>query len=99
VKSSVSTPEPDLDATFDHIYEYWQVLTRRGESLAFPLAGRFIKPGGFFNWFFYWDSYFTKLGLVVKGKWQLSIDFVEVLSKFGSKMKVRSAGNTLIGDY
>jgi neutral trehalase len=74
---SVSTPEPELDATFDHIFEYWRVLTRRGEMLAFPLPGRFIKPGGFFKWFFYWDSYFALLGLVVQGKWQLAREIVE----------------------
>jgi alpha,alpha-trehalase len=45
--------------------------------LAFPLTGRFVKPGGFFKWFFYWDSYFTLLGLVVQGKWQLAREIVE----------------------
>jgi alpha,alpha-trehalase len=77
LKPSVSTPEPGLDAAFDHILEYWPVLTRRGESLEFPLSGRFVKPGGFFKWFFYWDSYFTLLGLVVQGKWQLAREIVE----------------------
>lgn len=77
MKPSVSTPEPAIDATFEHILEYWQVLTRHGDSLAFPLPGRFVKPGGFFKWFFYWDSYFTLLGLVVQGKWQLAREIVE----------------------
>ncbi|MCK5318346.1 MAG: hypothetical protein KAJ55_10540, partial [Anaerolineales bacterium] len=77
LKPRVSTPEPELDATFDHVFEYWPVLTRRGESLAFPLSGRFVKPGGFFKWFFYWDSYFTLLGLVIQGKWQLAREIVE----------------------
>ncbi|NCF68851.1 MAG: hypothetical protein GWP61_23060 [Chloroflexi bacterium] len=44
------------------------------ESLAFPHSGHFVKPGGFFKWFFYWDSYFTLLGLVVQGKWQLAME-------------------------
>ncbi len=51
-KPSVSTPEPGLDATFDHILEHWPVLTRRGESLAFRCPAAF-KPEGFFKWFFY----------------------------------------------
>jgi alpha,alpha-trehalase len=76
---SVSTPEPEIDAAFNHVLEYWPVLTRRGESLAFPLPGRFVKPGGFFKWFFYWDSYFTLLGLVVQGRWQLAREIVEGL--------------------
>jgi alpha,alpha-trehalase len=77
MKPSVSTPEPAIDATFEHIFDYWPVLTRPGESLAFPLSGRYVKPGGFFKWFFYWDSYFTLLGLVVQGKWQLAREIVE----------------------
>ena len=88
MKPSVKTPEPELDATFDHIYQYWPVLTRPGESLAFPLSGRFVKPGGFFKWFFYWDSYFTLLGLVVQGKRQLAREIVEgfvaEIEEFGS---------------
>ncbi|HSF79587.1 MAG TPA: trehalase family glycosidase [Anaerolineales bacterium] len=74
---NVSTPEPELNAAFDHIYQYWPVLTRRGESLAYPLPGRFVKPGGFFKWFFYWDSYFALLGLVVQGMWGLAREIVD----------------------
>lgn len=77
MRPRVSTPEPLIDAAFDHIFDYWPVLTRRGESLAFPLPVRFVKPGGIFKSFFYWDSYFALLGLVVQGKWQLAGDIVE----------------------
>jgi len=77
LKPSVSTPEPLIDAAFDYIFQYWPALTRDGESLAFPLSGRFVMPGGFFKWFFYWDSYFTLLGLVVQGRWQLAREIVE----------------------
>ena len=77
MKPTVSTPEPAIDAAFEHIFDYWPVLTRSGESLAFPLSGRFVKPGGFFKWFFYWDSYFTLLGLVVQGKWRLGREIVD----------------------
>lgn len=77
MKPSVMTPEPEINATFDKIYDYWPVLTRRGETLAYPLPGRFLKPGGIFKWFFYWDSYFAILGLVVQGKWKLAREIVE----------------------
>jgi hypothetical protein len=30
MKPNVSTPEPAIDATFEHIFEYWPVYTRRG---------------------------------------------------------------------
>lgn len=45
----------------------------------FPLPGRFIAPGGFFDWFFYWDSCFTVLGLTVGGQWQLAREIVDAL--------------------
>jgi len=87
LKPTVSTPEPEIDATFEHIFQYWPVLTRSGNSLAVPISGRFVKPGGFFKWFFYWDSYFTLLGLVAQGRWQLAREIVEGLvtevEKFG----------------
>ncbi len=79
IRPKVNTPEPELDAAFDHVFEYWPVLPRRGDTLAFPLSGRFVKPGGFFKWFFYWDSYFTLLGLVVQGRWGLAREIVEGL--------------------
>ncbi len=77
MKPRLLTPEPELNEAFDYVLGYWPVLTRDGGSLAFPLPGRFIKPGGFFKWFFYWDSYFTLLGLVVQGEWQLARELVE----------------------
>jgi neutral trehalase len=75
----IKTPERDLDKTFMHILDYWPSLTQSGDSLAFSLPGSFVRPGGFFKMFFYWDSYFTLLGLVVQGKWQLAREIVENL--------------------
>jgi alpha,alpha-trehalase len=79
MSATIITPEPELNATFDHVSRYWSVLIRNGQTLSFPLSGRFVKPGGFFKWFFYWDSYFTILGLVVQGEWQLAKEVVEGL--------------------
>jgi alpha,alpha-trehalase len=76
---SIRTPEPELDSTFLAVQHTWPLLTRSGEALALPLPGRFVKPGGFFKWFFYWDSYFTLVGLVVQGEWQLAREIVENL--------------------
>ena len=75
----VETPEPQIDSTFTYVLEFWPELTRSGNSLAFPLPGSFVMPGGFFDWFFYWDSYFILLGLVVQGEWELARDMVENL--------------------
>lgn len=79
MKAYVKTPEPELDETFAYVRDYWPYLTRSGQSLAIPLPGRFVKPGGFFKMFVYWDSYFTLLGLVVQGEWQLAREIVENL--------------------
>lgn len=75
----VRTPEPALDETFDYVRDFWPELTRPGDSVALPLPGRFVMPGGFFEWFFYWDSYFITLGLVVQGEWQLAREVVDNL--------------------
>lgn len=55
-----------------HIEELWPVLTRRthknyGSLLALPHP--YIVPGGRFKEQFYWDSYFTMLGLAAGGHW------------------------------
>jgi alpha,alpha-trehalase len=51
-----------------HITSLWPVLTRQpdrpvaGSSLL-PLPHRYVVPGGRFQEIYYWDSYFTMLGL------------------------------------
>jgi alpha,alpha-trehalase len=79
MNAKVSIPEEALQITYDYIQTRWPALTRTGASLAFPLPGRFIIPGGFFKWFFYWDSYFTLTGLVVQEDWQLAREIVDNL--------------------
>ena len=68
----VETPEPAIDRTFSHIGRAWPELTRPGSWLAFPLPNPYVRPGGFFKMFVYWDSYFVLLGLVVQGEWELA---------------------------
>jgi alpha,alpha-trehalase len=55
-----------------HIEALWDVLTRqpddeKGGSLI-PLPHPYIVPGGRFREIYYWDSYFTMLGLQVSGR-------------------------------
>jgi alpha,alpha-trehalase len=73
----VETPEPDIDRTFLRIRETWPELTRPGSWLAFPLPHPYVRPGGFFKMFVYWDSYFILLGLVVQGEWELAAGIVD----------------------
>ena len=62
--------------TSEHINNLWAVLTRepdekRGSLI--PLPHPYIVPGGRFGEVYYWDSYFTMLGLKTSGR----IDMIE----------------------
>ncbi|MCB0489141.1 MAG: alpha,alpha-trehalase TreF [Cyclobacteriaceae bacterium] len=49
-----------------HIEKLWDVLTRKpdeAQSSLIPLPNSYIVPGGRFGEIYYWDSYFTMLGL------------------------------------
>ncbi len=65
-----------------HIEGLWPVLTRttgtvdpRGSLL--PLPKPYVVPGGRFREVYYWDSYFTMLGLASSGRWQQVRDMVD----------------------
>ena len=56
-------------STVDHIHQLWDILCRSADSSIhrsslIPLPYSYIVPGGRFREIFYWDSYFTMLGLV-----------------------------------
>jgi alpha,alpha-trehalase len=50
-----------------HINELWNVLSRQADSVdmgtKIPLPKPYVVPGGRFREIYYWDSYFTMLGL------------------------------------
>jgi alpha,alpha-trehalase len=65
-----------------HIDRLWTVLTRApdgsdGMGSLLPLSTRYVVPGGRFREMYYWDSYFTMLGLQVSGRDDLVADMVE----------------------
>ena len=65
-----------------HVDRLWNTLTRRpGESRGadsqLPLTTRYVVPGGRFREMYYWDSYFTMLGLQTSGRHDLVADMVE----------------------
>lgn len=67
--------EPDVNPEV-HINLLWDRLTKETEeqySSLIHLPGRFVVPGGRFGESFYWDSYFTMLGLQVSRR----IDLIE----------------------
>src|SRR5688572_10960254 len=71
---------PGMSVT-KHIDALWPILTREpdtavpGSSLL-PLPHRYVVPGGRFQEIYYWDSYFTMLGLAESGRHDLVTDMV-----------------------
>jgi len=66
----------------DHIGRLWNTLTRTPGSQAdagslLPLTTRYVVPGGRFRELYYWDSYFTMVGLQTSGRDDLVADMVE----------------------
>jgi alpha,alpha-trehalase len=60
----------------EHIDGLWDVLTRQphrhpGQSSLLPLPFDYVVPGGRFSELYYWDSYFTMLGLAEGGRCDL----------------------------
>ncbi len=75
----------------EHIDTLWQVLYRRHDTVSkgslLLLPHNFIVPGGRFRETYYWDTYFTMLGLQESHKAQLIRDMVDnfayLLDHFG----------------
>lgn len=79
VKENFAMP-PVFGATYEsnrdlpveeNIKQLWDVLTRNPiaeESSLIPLPFTYIVPGGRFREIYYWDSYFTMLGLQQHGR-------------------------------
>jgi alpha,alpha-trehalase len=64
------------DSLKEHIDKLWPVLTRQPEqhipwSSLLSLPQAYIVPGGRFSETYYWDSYFTMLGLAESGRHDL----------------------------
>lgn len=65
-----------------HVDRLWGVLTRkpqdsRGADSQLRLTTRYVVPGGRFRELYYWDSYFTMVGLQASGHYDLVADMVE----------------------
>ena len=69
VKAFVANPD---DSLAEHIDRLWPILTRHPQdhpehSSLLPLPHVYVVPGGRFTELYYWDSYFTMLGLDESG--------------------------------
>ena len=85
VPSSINSADPEA-----YIKDMWNALTReapesKGSLLALPKP--YVVPGGRFSEQYYWDSYFTMLGLEATGRHDLSDGMISnaqhMFAKFG----------------
>jgi alpha,alpha-trehalase len=65
-----------------HIDHLWDPLTRQRGAVApysslLTLPRPYVVPGGRFRELYYWDSYFTMLGLLRSGRRDLVVDMVQ----------------------
>ncbi|MCP3731124.1 alpha,alpha-trehalase TreF [Sphingomonas sp. MG17] len=68
-----------------HIRAMWAILARDPEtgavnSSALPVGHRHVVPGGRFREIYYWDSFFTMLGLVRDGEIALATGIVDAMT-------------------
>ena len=68
----ITSPDPTRSLK-EHIDNLWPVLTREPQdhipwSSLLALPQSYIVPGGRFSETYYWDSYFTMLGLAESGR-------------------------------
>ncbi len=80
----------------ENIESLWAVLTRNPEpakgsliELPFP----YIVPGGRFGEIYYWDSYFTMLGLQVSGRYDMIENMVKNFAYFIDRFGFIPNGN------
>lgn len=84
---------PDNRTMLEHIEYLWQILKRnvpdnlQMHSTLIPIPNPYIVPGGRFREIYYWDSYFTMLGLFADGEVETIENMIEnfafLIKKFG----------------
>ncbi len=77
-----SAPTTPLRA---YIHDMWNELARApgqgiDNSSALPIGHRHIVPGGRFREIYYWDSFFTMLGLIRDGQTALATGIVDAMT-------------------
>ena len=86
-----ATSQTMFENVADYIEHMWQVLTRTPDTeqkdSLIALTRPYIVPGGRFREIYYWDTYFTALGLIDAGRTDMAINmlvnFVDILNEVG----------------
>ena len=81
-------PAPRGRRLLDYVESLWPILQQDATSVPAystlqPLPYPYVVPGGRFREVYYWDSYFTMLGLEDDGEHQLALD---LLNDFGFEL-------------
>src|ERR1700674_1085796 len=79
--ATVTPPSSERVSIARHIDALWDQLTRstttvQSHSSLLPLPEPYVVPGGRYREMYYWDSYFTMLGLAESGRGDLVKDMV-----------------------
>lgn len=85
IVTQTETPAKPTKALRAHIRDMWQELARApgigsDNSSALPVRHRHIVPGGRFREIYYWDSFFTMLGLLHDGERALATGIVDAMT-------------------
>lgn len=75
-------PASEADNIETHLTSLWDDLTRGASpsdniSTLIPLPNQYVVPGGRFREIYYWDSYFTMIGLGASGRENLVASMVD----------------------
>lgn len=76
LRGPLPTAPPQSASMEEHLAQMWDWLTRcpaaaPERSTLLPLSHPYVVPGGRYVEFYYWDSYFTSIGLLAAGRTDL----------------------------
>jgi alpha,alpha-trehalase len=82
----------------EHLTRLWPILTRKADDInprssLLPLPYDYVVPGGRFSEIYYWDSYFTILGLKAQERYDLIQNMVKNFSHLIDKHGFIPNGN------
>lgn len=81
IPTPIALPNVQYSHVDDYITAMWTVLKRQPDTPKFdsliPLQHAYVVPGGRFREIYYWDSYFTALGLMQDGHTEVVISMLE----------------------
>jgi alpha,alpha-trehalase len=85
IADNFDTTFSDITDILNHINLLWNFLSRSPDkadelSTLIPLKHPYIVPGGRFREIYYWDSYFTMLGLAQAGKHEMIKNMLDNIS-------------------